>query len=150
MKKNCASSYPNLHTKIFPYAFARPDNVGNYPESYLLPYRIQNEVFQHDGGLHKLSFAKFQQNSMSAVSSFRKISGLLPVLRIRDVYPGSWFRPSRIPDIGSWIQKHQQKRGVKKNCCPTFFCSHKYHKIVNILFFEQWRKKYAVLILSIS
>jgi hypothetical protein len=89
MKKNCASSYPNLHPKIFPYAFARPDIVGNYPESYLLPYRIQNEVFQHGGGLHKPSFAKFEQNSMSAVSSFRKISGLLPLLRIRDVYPGS-------------------------------------------------------------
>jgi hypothetical protein len=30
----------------------------------------------------------------------------------------SWiliFTQSRIPDLGSWIQKQQQKRGVKKN-----------------------------------
>jgi hypothetical protein len=43
------------------------------------------------------------------------------VLRIRDVYPGSGmfildpdFFPSRIPDLGSRIQKQQQKRGVPK------------------------------------
>ncbi len=42
------------------------------------------------------------------------------VLRIRDVYPGSriliFTHPgSRIPDLGSRIQKQQQKREVKKN-----------------------------------
>ncbi len=41
------------------------------------------------------------------------------MLRIQDVYPGSWFLPipdprSRIPDLGSRIQKQQQKRGWKK------------------------------------
>jgi hypothetical protein len=36
-----------------------------------------------------------------------------PVFRIRDIYPGSRFLP--IPDLGSRIQKQQQKRGVKKN-----------------------------------
>ncbi len=42
------------------------------------------------------------------------------MLRIRDVYPGSWFLP--IPDPGSRIQKQQWKTGVKKkNCCFTFF-----------------------------
>jgi hypothetical protein len=45
---------------------------------------------------------------------------LQPVLRIRDVYPGSriliFIHPgSRIPDLGSRIQKQQQKREVKKN-----------------------------------
>jgi hypothetical protein len=40
--------------------------------------------------------------------------------RIRDVYPGSriliFTHPgSRIPDLGSRIQKQQQKREVKKN-----------------------------------
>ncbi len=39
------------------------------------------------------------------------------------------FYPSRIPDLGSRIQKQQQKRGVKKISCYTFFCSHKFHKI---------------------
>ncbi len=68
------------------------------------------------------------------------------VLRIRDVYPGSWFLPipdpdfypspisnpgSRISDLGSWIPdpKQQQKRRVKKISCHPFLCSHKFHKI---------------------
>ena len=40
------------------------------------------------------------------------------MLRIRDVYPGSWFLS--IPDLGSGIQEQQQKS------CPTFFSSQKY------------------------
>jgi hypothetical protein len=39
------------------------------------------------------------------------------------VHPGS-----RIPD-------------PKKNCCPTFFCSYKCHKIVNYFIFEPAKKK---------
>jgi hypothetical protein len=35
---------------------------------------------------------------------------------------------SRISDPGSRIQKQQQKRGVKKISCQTFFCSHKFKK----------------------
>jgi hypothetical protein len=31
------------------------------------------------------------------------------------------FYPSRIPDLGSRIQKHQQKRGVKKNLLSYLF-----------------------------
>jgi hypothetical protein len=46
--------------------------------------------------------------------------GCLPI-------PDPDFCPSR-------IQKQQQKRGVKNICCPTFFCSHKYHKVEIILF----------------
>jgi hypothetical protein len=35
-----------------------------------------------------------------------------------------------------------QKRGEnKKNVCPTFFCSHKYHKIENNFTFELVKKK---------
>jgi hypothetical protein len=37
----------------------------------------------------------------------------------------------RFPDLGSRIQKQQQKRGVKKICCQTCFYSHKFHKIEN-------------------
>jgi hypothetical protein len=67
------------------------------------------------------------------------------VLRIRDVYPGSriliFTHPgSRIPDLGSRIQKQQQKRGVKKMCCHTIFCSHKFHKIENYFIFEMLKK----------
>jgi hypothetical protein len=56
------------------------------------------------------------------------------VLRIRNVYLGSriliFTHPGfRISDPGSRIQIQQQKRGIKKNCCHTFLCSHKFHKI---------------------
>jgi hypothetical protein len=69
------------------------------------------------------------------------------VLRIRDVYPESrlliFTHPrSRIPDLGSRIQKQQQKRGVKKKfSCYTFLCSHKFHKIENYFSFEVMKKK---------
>jgi hypothetical protein len=46
---------------------------------------------------------------------------------------------SRIPNLGSRIQKQQKQRRVKKISCPTFFCSHKYHKLKIILFLS--RKK---------
>ena len=39
--------------------------------------------------------------------------------------PDPDFYPSRIPDLGSRIQKQQQKREVKKIRCQTFLCSHK-------------------------
>jgi hypothetical protein len=48
---------------------------------------------------------------------------------------------SRIPDLGSRIQKQQQKREVKKISCHTFLCSHKFHKIVNYFSFEVLKKK---------
>jgi hypothetical protein len=50
------------------------------------------------------------------------------VLQLRDVYPGS-----RIP----------KQRGVKKNCCHSFFCSHKFHKIDNYFSFEMLKKKFG-------
>jgi hypothetical protein len=78
------------------------------------------------------------------------------VLRIRDVYPESriliFVHPeSRIPDLGSlipdpgsritdpesWIKQQHQKRRGKILFCPTIFCSHTYHKIVNNFIFEQ-------------
>ncbi len=81
-------------------------------------------------------------------------NNLEPVLRIRDVYPGSRFPDpdfypswipdpgSRILDPGSRIQKQQQKRGVRKKFVVIpFFCSHKFHKIVNYFFFEMLKKK---------
>jgi hypothetical protein len=63
-----------------------------------------------------------------------------PVWRIRDVYPGSRiedpdFYPSRIPDLGSWIQKQQQKTGVNKFFCQTIFVATNFTKLKIILFF---------------
>jgi hypothetical protein len=63
----------------------------------------------------------------------------IPVLQIRDVYPRS--RILMFIHAGSRIQKHQQKRGVKKMCCGFFVASHKYHKIENYFIFELVEKK---------
>jgi hypothetical protein len=65
------------------------------------------------------------------------------VLRIRDVYPGSriliFTHPgSRIPD-----PKAATKERGEKNCCHTFFCSHKFHKIENYLFLKCLSKKFG-------
>ncbi len=56
-------------------------------------------------------------------------------------YPGSWFLTIPDPDLGSRIQKQQQKRGVKKICFHTFFRSHKFHKIESYFIFEMLKKK---------
>ncbi len=47
----------------------------------------------------------------------------------------------RIPDLGSQIQKQQQKIGVKKICCHTLFCGYKFHKNKNYLIFLMLKKK---------
>jgi hypothetical protein len=62
------------------------------------------------------------------------------------VHPGSriliFTHPgSRISDTGSRIQKQQQKRGVKKICCHTFYCTHKFHIIENYFILEMLKKK---------
>jgi hypothetical protein len=54
--------------------------------------------------------------------------------------PDPDFYPSRIPDLGSQIQKQQQERGMKKICCHTISCSHKFHKIEKYLIFEMLKK----------
>jgi hypothetical protein len=50
---------------------------------------------------------------------------------------------SRIPDLGSGIPdpKTATKERGEKNCCHTFLCSHKFHKIVNYFSFKVLRKK---------
>jgi hypothetical protein len=66
-----------------------------------------------------------------------------PVLRIRDVYPGSWFftyPASQISDLGSRIQKQQQKRGVKKNLLSHFFVVTNFTKSNIILFWNAEEK----------
>ncbi len=52
----------------------------------------------------------------------------------------SWFLP--IPDLGSRIPdpKTATNRGVKKICCRTIFCSHKFHTIENYFIFEMLKK----------
>ncbi len=64
----------------------------------------------------------------------------IAVLRIRDVYPGSWFFsiPSRIPD-----QKPQKRVAEKKFL--TFFCIQKFHKILiyDTLFLNRYRTQFV-------
>jgi hypothetical protein len=55
--------------------------------------------------------------------------------------PDPDFYPSRITDPGSRIQKQQEKRGVKKICCHSFLCCHKFHKIENYFSFKVLKKK---------
>ncbi len=62
------------------------------------------------------------------------------MLRIRDVYPGSWILS--VPDLGSRIldlgsSNNKKGGGKKKSFYLTFFCSQKFHKIGNYLIFEQ-------------
>jgi hypothetical protein len=87
----------------------------------------------------------FVTGRVAGMSIFRSFSRncSAAVWRIRDVYipyPGSRipdpdFYPSRIPDLGS-------KNSYKKNCCHTFFYSHKFNKIVkNYFMFEMLNKK---------
>ncbi len=52
----------------------------------------------------------------------------------------SWFYPSRIPGIPDPTTVPKEK-GVKI-CCPTIFCSHKYHKIGNDFIFDQVKKNF--------
>jgi hypothetical protein len=69
------------------------------------------------------------------------LSGPSKTLNSSVADPGSL---SRIPDPDfhpSRIQKQHQKKGVKKNCCHTFYCSHKFHKIENYFIFEMLKKK---------
>ncbi len=61
-------------------------------------------------------------------------------LRIRDVYPCSQILILPIPDLGSRIQKQQQKRGVKNNLLLYIFCNHKFDKIENYFIFEMLKK----------
>ncbi len=75
------------------------------------------------GGAVSDSHPEILTGSLSMFPCTRTVK-VLPVVRIREVYPGSR------------IQKQQQKRGVKKNCCHTIFCSHKFHKIEIILIFN--------------
>jgi hypothetical protein len=67
------------------------------------------------------------------------VAGTYSVLSKSSVADPGCF--SRIPDLGSRIQKQQQKRGVKNFCCHNFLCSYKFHKIANYFSFEVLKKK---------
>ncbi len=63
--------------------------------------------------------------------------------------PGSWFLP--ITDLGSRIQKQQQKRGVEnKFVIILFFVVTNFTKLNLILFFNCWRNSHSLIKISIS
>jgi hypothetical protein len=64
---------------------------------------------------------------------------VLTVLRIRDVYPESWFYPSRISDPRS--KNSKKEKGEKNVLC--LFCGHKCHKIENYFSLEMLKKKFG-------
>ncbi len=61
---------------------------------------------------------------------------LLSVLRIRDVYPGSFFLP--IPNPGS--KNSNNREGWKKICCHTFFVATNFTKLKIIFFWNAEEK----------
>jgi hypothetical protein len=79
------------------------------------------------------------------------VPGTQTVLRIRDDIPDADFCPSRIPDPGSRIPDliTAPKEDGEKFFCPTIFCSHKYHKIVNNFIFEQVKEIFGAKTLEI-
>jgi hypothetical protein len=77
-----------------------------------------------------------------------------PVLRIRDVYPGSrimiFTHPgSRISDPGSRIQTQQQKRWVKKKFdVIPFYVATNFTNFNIILVLKCWRKKFGPIFIE--
>ncbi len=61
------------------------------------------------------------------LSLLHQFNSLQPLLRNRDVYPGTRFLPSRISDSGPKIQQQ------------TFLCTHTFHTFENYFIFEQVR-----------
>jgi hypothetical protein len=57
------------------------------------------------------------------------------VLRIRDVYPWSWFLPIPDPKIAT------KERGGKQICCHTFYVATNFTKLKIIFVLKCWRKK---------
>ncbi len=60
------------------------------------------------------------------------------------IHLGSRLQPKTIYRIFG-LQQQQQKRRVKKICCPTFYCSHKYHEI-KIFYFWTGKEMYVLFL----
>jgi hypothetical protein len=150
---------PNLHHPQIQYRYYKLW-IRNYV-SYLVPnFKLGTMERLDHGHLHpllqhpetKISRPWIQHGSPVSHSSKELFEHLIlsllgtstyvdqkPVLRIRDFYPGS--RILIFTHSGSQIQKQQQKRGMKKICCKTFFCRHKFHKLENYFIFLMPKKK---------
>ncbi len=61
---------------------------------------------------------------------------LIPVLRIRDFYPGSWFLS--IPNLGSYNNNKRRE----KICCFYLFCGQKFDKIVKYFILNRCTEKF--------
>jgi hypothetical protein len=95
----------------------------------LLQFSLGQKTFHCSPCLNKVT-------SISQIyKRYNKCSGMF--------IPNPGFYPSQIPDPGSQIPDPTTatKEEGENICCPTFFCSHKYHKIVNYFIFELKKKK---------
>jgi hypothetical protein len=93
--------------------------------------------------MHTFADRQAQQPRFAALSTSCPTSRGA-VLRIRDVYPGSWFYPSQVPDPTT-----APKEEGEKIFCPAIF-SHNYHKIANNCIFEQIKKIFLAKTLRIK
>ena len=66
---------------------------------------------------------------------------LIPVVRIRDVYPRSRILIFSHP--GSWIQNSSKREGWKKLVVITFYVATNFTKLQIISVFNCWRKKFG-------
>ncbi len=73
----------------------------------------------------------------SRSASGQIMTDLYPVLRIRDVYPGSWFLA--VPDPGS--KNSNERTGVKKNLLSYLFFGAINFPKLNYFIFEMLKKK---------
>ncbi len=85
------------------------------------------------------------QARMECLSPGKSSSWVIPYSSAVDPDPQCCRSGMLIPDLifihpGSRIQQLHQKRREKNFFCPTIFCSHQYHKIVNNFIFEQVKK----------
>ncbi len=85
----------------------------------------QNEAGAHHGHLCREGLWNFT----NIVDPYHQCCGSGMFIPDPDIYP------SRISD-----PKTSTKGRVEKNVCQTFFCSHKFHKIVNYFIFEMLKK----------
>jgi hypothetical protein len=99
------------------------------PNLINMPYIATEKKLNYKNQSISTGFSRIKYFKQSI--NIGNICTLKTVLRIRDFYPGSR------------IQKQQQKRGVEKFVVISFFCSHKFHKIVNYFIFEMLKKQFG-------
>ncbi len=98
--------------------------------------RITADLENGRGLVRRLVLLKVKTNVYCTTSE-----QTIATLRIRHVYPGSQILILPIPGISDSGSNNSNKERGGKIGCPTFFLSNKFHKILNILLLNRFRKK---------